>query len=234
VLTSWQSETLGTKARLETGRQPQTFAQLKESQTEHSELKSFSIDIASTTGSRMEMEDAHHCGTLLDGQVSYFGLFDGHGGLETALAAANPETGLHKSIETRLRALPNLNDTAAVSRAINQAFADLAASLPQGKSGSTALVCLQIGNKLYTASLGDSRALIKRADGTVEQLSYDQKFDQAQELTRMKPHLGKIINSARSGTSLRVDDPDDEDGTLSLAVPRAFGDKLFPGISSTP
>lgn len=236
VLTSWQSEELAEKplTHIMTEREIARYPATCTLTSEQSQVAGFVVETASTEGRRSGMEDAHHCGTLLDGQVSYFGLFDGHGGIGTADACANLETGLHQSIAARLRALPDLNDTSTVSRAINQAFTDFAASLPEGESGSTALVCLQIGNKVYTASLGDSRALIKRADGAVEQLSYDQKFDQAQELTRMKPHLGNIVNSVFSGTSLRVADPDDEEGTLSLAMPRTFGDKRFPGISSTP
>jgi len=41
-------------------------------------------------------------------------------------------------------------------------------------SGTCAMICLVIGNKLVTVNLGDSRAILSR-NGQIVRLSYDQK-----------------------------------------------------------
>lgn len=221
VLTEWQSESFAASPRSEWEGNRQ-FGELPNPTSDQPVLPDFAVHTASSQGPRSTMEDAHQVTTLdIKGtKVSYFGLFDGHGGSDTANACAE---GLHETIAINLRALPNLDDDAMVSEAINKAFTEFAGSL-HTEDGATGLVSLRIGNRLFTASLGDSRAIIKRDNGDVEQLSYDQKPSQPQEIARVIEE-GGFVSHPPSGP-VRV-------GGV-LAVSRAFGDAGLTGISNTP
>lgn len=102
----------------------------------------------------------------------------------------------------------------ALTSSINEAF-EVADSLFQNKfgelskqCGSTAVVCLLIGNKLVCANLGDARAVLSRHGRYVE-LSQDFKASRKDEQDRIKGQGGYIVFGRVLGR---------------LAVTRAFGD----------
>ena len=76
------------------------------------------------------------------------------------------------------------------------------------QSGSTAVVCLIMGNKLICANLGDARAVMCR-DGKYVELSQDFKASRKDEQERIKSQGGYIVFGRVLGR---------------LAVTRAFGD----------
>ena len=230
VLTEWQSESFAASPQSGMNPMMRQFGELPNPASDQTVLPDFAVHTASSQCPRGTMEDAHQVTTLdIKGtKVSYFGLFDGHGGSNTATACAE---GLHETIATHLRALPNLDDDAMVSEAINKAFEEFSAGL-HTEDGATGLVSLQIGNKLFTASLGDSRAIVKRANGDIEQLSYDQKPYQSYELARIGQEGGFVSNRSRGPSSgIRL-------GGV-IAVSRSFGDSTLKemgvnGMSSKP
>lgn len=78
-------------------------------------------------------------------------------------------------------------------------------------SGTCAVICLVVGNKLITVNLGDSRAILSR-NGQVIQLSYDQKPQNPSEKERIEAAGGSVSNDRLLG---------------KLAVSRAFGDFAY-------
>lgn len=60
-------------------------------------------------------------------------------------------------------------------------------------AGCTAIVAVLIGRKLTVANAGDSRAVLCRAGGRAEALSFDHKPQQDRELTRIN-NAGGFVN----------------------------------------
>ena len=87
-------------------------------------------------------------------------------------------------------------------------------------AGCTAVVAVLLGRTLTVANAGDSRAVLCRAGGTAEPLSFDHKPQQPREMNRIN-NAGGFVN--RFG---RVN------GNLNLS--RSIGDlkyKQVPGIA---
>ncbi|KAK7503797.1 hypothetical protein BaRGS_00004920 [Batillaria attramentaria] len=108
-------------------------------------------------GWRINMEDAHtHLLSLPgDKDASFFGVFDGHGGVKVAHYAGN---NLHKKVVSQSAYnRGNIND-----------------SLKDDLAGTTAVVVLLKDGKMYCGNVGDSRA-VASVSGEVEQLSFDHK-----------------------------------------------------------
>lgn len=74
--------------------------------------------------------------------------------------------------------------------------------------GSTAVVVLLVGNKIYSANVGDARAIMCR-DGQAIDLSVDHKAKRPDEQERIKSQGGYIVYGRVLGR---------------LAISRAFGD----------
>ncbi|KAI8617020.1 phosphatase 2C-like domain-containing protein [Chytriomyces sp. MP71] len=168
---------------------------------------------------RRTMEDAH---TFLfryggeDGQ-GFFAIFDGHAG---KVAAEWCGKNLHETLLKLIRERPD----APIPHLFNEAFVETDKQLASKKvsSGCTAVAALvriedrRTGENdalvrkrvLYTANVGDARAVLSR-NGRALRLSYDHKGSDAHEKQRIMESGGFVVNGRVNGV---------------LAVTRALGD----------
>lgn len=151
--------------------------------------------------------------------LSFFGLYDGHGGTK---AADYVEEHLHENfseaqgetISERLKLAFLKTDKDFLDE--NRCSGDL--------SGTTAVVAVSFGDKLWIANAGDSRAILVRG-GEIEFTTKDHKPDVKEERERIEK-AGSYVYTCSSCEppasckhSARVDG--------NLAVSRAIGDALF-------
>ncbi|OUC45475.1 protein phosphatase 2C [Trichinella nativa] len=126
------------------------------------------VGSSSMQGWRIQMEDAHtHLLSLPeDEKVSFFGVYDGHGG---ACASRYASCHLHKAI------------------AQTKAFG-IVAALHHGNlvgvAGTTAVIVMLKEDTLFCGNVGDSRAVIS-AGGVAEPLSFDHKPVNEGEIKRI-------------------------------------------------
>eukprot|EP01133_Synstelium_polycarpum_P008971 gene8971-10522_t len=183
-------------------------------------IKSLDSGFCSIQGRRKNMEDAHILFDRMneefklptDDLCSFYGVYDGHGGVETAKAL---EPLCHKCIiETPAFAEGNYE------KALKDGFALTDRQLLGvcGKSGSTGMVAMICEDTLYTANVGDSECVLARAPATkgaaheLAVLSYKHTAKDDVEKQRITDMGGMIIFGRVFG---------------SLAVTRSFGDKEF-------
>ena len=175
------------------------------------------VACSSVCGRRPQQEDAHSVERLLlsrDGEhVDLFGVFDGHGGGRCSQFLAKH---LSPTICQSLERAWGRSDTAVTENALKTAFqtvdSDFLGCLDLGEEGvgSTAVVAMLKGSHLFCAWVGDSRAVLCRANGEVLQLSQDHKPHRADERKRVQAAGGVVYNNRVMGV---------------LGVSRSFGDK---------
>ncbi|KAJ1259223.1 hypothetical protein BS78_10G137900 [Paspalum vaginatum] len=168
---------------------------------------------SSYKGRRSTMEDCYDIKlTKIDGQaVNLFGVFDGHGG---NLAAEYLKDNLFKNL---MKHPEFLKDTKlAISRTFLQTDGDIIETIssPFRDDGSTALVAVLIGNRIYVANVGDSRAVASKGSKAVP-LSKDHKPNRKDERKRIEDAGGVVI----------WDDTWRVGGILAMS--RAFGNRLL-------
>ena len=140
-------------------------------------------------------------------KISYFGIFDGHGGEECSEFINN--NFINYLIE-------NKNFPYDIKIAIVETFQKIeedffklkcSKSLEESdKSGTCALVSIIIDNKAYIANIGDSRAIMSINGGTkVKQLTFDHKPENIKEFER----------ALKNGSQIYLDDCDDIDRDVS-------------------
>lgn len=159
-----------------------------------------STGVSHSEGKMNYMEDAHlvtDLGATVNGQpvqVHITGVFDGHGGRMYARdeAANFARDHFAEKLETRLKEFgeEGLGDT-EIWNAIKIACVDLNHSFSLNndnsenrKVGTTANLVLNINGDLWVANVGDSRALLVKPGGEVQQLSEDaepsnEKYEQS-------------------------------------------------------
>ncbi|KAJ3313207.1 Protein phosphatase 2C 1 [Boothiomyces sp. JEL0838] len=163
---------------------------------------------------RRTMEDSH---TILYNFANmagngFFAVFDGHAGRTAADYCGD---NFHKNFSNLLKENPQKS----VSEILNDAFLQTDKQLSQKKglhSGCTAVVAflnmeVRDGKKkrvLYTANVGDARAVISR-NGKAVRLSYDHKGSDVNESRRIVESGGFMMNNRVNGV---------------LAVTRSLGD----------
>ncbi|XP_062184074.1 probable protein phosphatase 2C 45 isoform X1 [Phragmites australis] len=172
----------------------------------------FSYGYASSPGKRASMEDFYETKIdCVDGQiVGLFGVFDGHGGAKVAEY-------VKENLFSNLLRHPKFTSDTKV--AIDDAYKStdsefLESDSTQNQCGSTASTAVLVGDRLFVANVGDSRAIICRGGNAIA-VSKDHKPDQTDERQRIEEAGGFVM---WAGT-WRV-------GGV-LAVSRAFGDKLL-------
>ncbi|XP_044145752.1 integrin-linked kinase-associated serine/threonine phosphatase 2C [Bufo gargarizans] len=203
-------------------------------------IVSLKAHVAERRGEREELQDAHavcdlskECQTMLSNvsRLSYYAVFDGHGGSRAARYAAH---NLHRNL---VKKLPK-GDGGSVDKAIKKTLLDAfkqtdeeflkqaASQKPAWKDGTTAICVLVADNVLYIANLGDSRALLCRINeetqkATVLSLSKEHNPTQYEERMRIQRAGGNV----RDGRVLGV-----------LEVSRSLGDGQYKrcGVISTP
>lgn len=122
-----------------------------------------------------------------------YGVFDGHGEYGHYVSSFVKNT-----LPTHLERHADL--TTNTEKAILEATASMVAELDRTNinttfSGTTAIYCVKVGNKLYVANIGDSRcALGRMIDGKFEAigLSEDQKPDNPEEKKRILAEGGRV------------------------------------------
>jgi protein phosphatase 1L len=187
-----------------------------------SHSKRFLVGFAETIGRRPSMEDCMvvHGAFRGHGQEDYFALFDGHGGKDAAIFAAE---NLHLVLAEKLK-------TNNAVKSLKEAFLDTNKMISDQKviGGTTAVVVLFMGKKGFIANVGDTRAVLCR-DGVPCRVSLDHKPELPTETSRIRKLGGTVTtsyNSVGHATS-RVN------GMLSVS--RALGDtQLQPYVSSDP
>ncbi|AQK96679.1 hypothetical protein Zm00014a_031731 [Zea mays] len=178
-----------------------------------SEDGSLNCGYSSIRGRRVNMEDFYDIKSsrVDDKQINFFGVFDGHGGTHAA--------GYLKQhlFENLLKHPAFIGDTkSAMSQSYKKTdadFLDTEGNIHVGV-GSTASTAVLIGNHLYVANVGDSRAVLSKA-GKAIALSDDHKPNRSDEQKRIEDAGGVVV---WSGT-WRV-------GGI-LAMSRAFGNRLL-------
>ncbi|ETV64194.1 hypothetical protein, variant 2 [Aphanomyces astaci] len=190
----------------------------------------FDVGVWEDMGTRKHMEDAHMIVQDLNiaeltaaGMYpqSFFGVFDGHGGME---ASQYVNEHLHKNISSHISAQCSThhgqsvssNDmhtliTQGLSSAFDTTDADFLNSSSRPQAGSTATTVMVAGSIIYVANVGDSRTVLSR-HGRAIRLSNDHKPSRPDEAQRIRDTGGFIIHGRVMG---------------ELAVSRAFGDSDF-------
>ena len=136
-------------------------------------------------------------------KISYFAIFDGHGGEECSEFLKNNY--MNYLIE-------NANFPFDIKLSMIESFQKIEDDFfklkckdnleDSDKSGSCALVSVIFDNKIYIANIGDSRAIMSIGGGTkVRQLTADQKPDNIKEFER----------ALKNGSKIYLDDNDDPD-----------------------
>mmetsp|Transcript_6138 Transcript_6138/g.8039 ORF Transcript_6138/g.8039 Transcript_6138/m.8039 type:complete len:370 (-) Transcript_6138:1218-2327(-) len=177
-------------------------------------------------GPRASMEDEHYVSA--DG--CFFGVFDGHGGQKVAKYA-------------RQRVFPYLVDLLkngqSISEALAGTFERVSEEVDAGKTmdymGSTAVAVLLEEGKIWSANIGDSRAVLCR-NGQAFDLTKDHKPNLPAEKARIEAlggsvqwygYLGPDRQPVPGMGAYRVNG--------NLAVSRALGDKLErPFVTADP
>lgn len=168
-------------------------------------------------GYRIEQEDTHVVKLGLAGKAGQHlaGVFDGHsGGKVSAFLAAE--------MISRVGALENPMDGAQLTTCLMKVDADfIRQQEADGKDGSACIISVireQEGKSganrkwdVVVANVGDSRAMVIHADGSLEELSRDHKPENPEEKDRIQKAGGMVMDN-------RVDG--------QLAMSRAMGD--FP------
>lgn len=181
-------------------------------------MERFNTGAYADIGQRDKMEDAHFWVQDLrvspDIPISYFGVFDGHGGPRCANYLKKH---LHYELartftRNRLFESKNFNKTLidSIFETYQKVDLDYKKEFPKqcAQVGSTAVVILIIGDILVSVNLGDARAVLCR-EGKAVDLSIDYKASRKDEQERIKSQGGYIVFGRVLGR---------------LAVTRAFGD----------
>lgn len=182
--------------------------------TRHSmelETDAFNVTCVCMQGWRNTMEDAHTIELELTEGVSLFAVFDGHGGIETAKYAAAHLA----SHVTATKAFHKKDYVQALKEAYRTLDYDICSKQDDGHrgSGSTAVTCIITPTHVYTANVGDSRAILCQFNKKqAYELSTDHKPTLESEKRRVEYNGGFIQNDRVSGV---------------LAMTRALGDVNF-------
>jgi serine/threonine protein phosphatase PrpC len=188
------------------------------------------VGVAHAQGRREEQEDEHIAcsGKIEIGEASIdydlFGIIDGHDGEG---AAKFVKDHLQEEIEKALikHDLKCETEDSKIRRAIKEAFVQLDAKIPCEfeRAGAVAVISLKIGSSLWIANLGDSRAVLKAGNETI-QLSVDAKPDD--------PRFKKSIEK-RGGFVTPETDDDYARTNGDLGPARSFGDKNLRGTEES-
>ncbi|KAF6986681.1 hypothetical protein CFC21_004406 [Triticum aestivum] len=174
---------------------------------------SLSCGYSSFRGKRASMEDFFDIKSskIDDKQINLFGIFDGHGGSRAA------EYLKEHLFENLMKHPQFMSDTKlAISETYKKTDSDFLDSEinTHRDDGSTASTAVLLGNHLYVANVGDSRAVISKS-GKAIALSDDHKPNRSDERKRIESAGGIVM---WAGT-WRV-------GGV-LAMSRAFGNRLL-------
>ncbi len=178
------------------------------------------IGVATAKGPRSIMEDRHLASYVRMDQnrFPFYAVFDGHGGVK---CAQHVKSSFIKTFEKWLNepsiAFPD--ETLRLYNAFNLACADVDRIFGHENVGSTAVMCLVVGEELWVANLGDSRAILVTPD-SIEQLSEDQRAEMPQHRELIEGRGGKVSSNNRVVH---------EQINCFIQPARGFGDHLLLG-----
>ncbi|KAE9613186.1 hypothetical protein Lal_00027383 [Lupinus albus] len=173
----------------------------------------------SEKGPKQYMEDEYICvdilgehvgpGTDLPSPAAFYGVFDGHGGID---AAAFTKKNILNFI------IKDSQFPSGIKKAVKNAFVKVDhefkdASALDSSSGTTALTALVLGRGMLIANIGDSRAVLGKRGRAIE-LSKDHKPNCTSERLRIEKLGGVIYDGYLNG---------------QLSVARALGDWHIKG-----
>lgn len=126
--------------------------------------------------------------------INLFGVFDGHGGNKCSNYLKDNlfndmlmRRDFGKNLDTNIRDSFMASDDAYLK------LIDSAGGMQVDRSGSCAIVCMIIDNKVYFSNVGDSRAILSRRVGEmVVQCTEDHKPAAQNESLRIMAHGGTI------------------------------------------
>ncbi len=191
------------------------------------------VSCTALQGTRPRMEDTVLCSILTlnicgrEEKAYLTAIFDGHGG---STYSRYLEHSFAKHLQNEINIIGNERrslDKVTIWNALKLTFVHMQKKLlerldtPAPRGGSTAIVCLIIQEQLWTACLGDSRAILVGKDNCV-QLSEDALPTDARYLKSIKKRHGMV----ERGRILSK--------KVSLEPARAFGDFDVPGVSQRP
>ena len=159
-------------------------APIKDKNSEPGHNEHFQWGACGMQGWRTGMEDTHICEevTIDGGYGMLFGVFDGHGGRETAeYAKANFKKVFISNAKFK---------EGDYEKALVQTFMKLDDEIKDNDdtadTGCTACVVLITNTKIYCANAGDSRAIICQGGNNAFPLSEDHKPNNANESKRIR------------------------------------------------
>ena len=164
-----------------------------------------------------------------------FGVFDGHGGEETARFL---KRSLQGKIEEMLNGLREASDWEIWNGAKEacvlldqKAKALIPDFFDMSQCGSTAVIALRLdGGDLWIFNVGDSRAILRKRDGSIEQLSEDAKPGDEKYKRSIEKRGGEVYRTDGWGREVaeeEVDFPHRIDADLSVG--RSFNDRRLMG-----
>jgi len=191
----------------------------KEPTVAYTSIKDFGVCCDQNWKYRRRMEDAHYMEDVYDGKShqGYFGVYDGHGGKEAAVYAAE---NLHKILAEELHKTPEekLTDPQEVLNVFRKSYLaidDKLKTAVPSHHGCTSVTCLVTGTGdskyLYTANVGDARAVLCR-DGKAIRLTEEHKASDPVEAKRITDGGGFIIHGRVNG---------------QIIITRSLGDHLM-------
>lgn len=193
-------------------------------QKETSLIENRTIGIAHAQGRRATQEDLHIiklCRSIVNNnELKYdlFGVIDGHGGMDTAkFIEENIQGEIERAITSISSKHPEMCEDEIIRIALKQACArvDIRNYLQNKTGGAVAVFTLKIGTKLYTANIGDTRAILKVGDQVI-QLSVDGKPEDPRFAKSIINRGGWVEKAEKGVTRVLGSGP---------APGRAFGDK---------
>lgn len=202
--------------------------------------------VAARRGEREEMQDAHvllpdmsGCLSALPGQVSrvsYFAVFDGHGGARASRFAAEH---LHQNLAKKFPSGETENVDKLIKKCLLDTFRQTdedflktaSSQKPAWKDGSTATCVLVVDDTVYVANLGDSRAVLCRmeatggADGRRRSVTLALSKEHNPTIYEERMRIQRAGGTVRDGRVLGV-----------LEVSRSIGDGQYKrcGVISSP
>eukprot|EP01098_Paradermamoeba_levis_P009814 TRINITY_DN4106_c0_g1_i1.p1 TRINITY_DN4106_c0_g1~~TRINITY_DN4106_c0_g1_i1.p1 ORF type:complete len:369 (-),score=115.93 TRINITY_DN4106_c0_g1_i1:89-1195(-) len=215
-----------TQSQENVSKDPQPEAQVQQPAQQVRKPK-VSSGAAEAQGDRNTMEDTHvhidnlhedfkgHSHLIPEQSYAFYGVYDGHGGRQTAeLAQVIVHRHLVNSEAFKKQEYENaIKHAFAVS---DQEILDKAASEQWTTNGCTVASCLVVNNDLYLANLGDAELIVGKVGDQSnivgEQLTEKHKASGDKEKERIKKLGGVVIYGRIFGT---------------LAVSRSFGDAEF-------
>ncbi len=185
-----------------------------------------SVSVYASRGPRSTMEDEYYVSE--DG--SFFGVFDGHGGSRVSKFARD-----NLAAQLRARLADGVPPEQALSGAFQAVSLGILSNSKLDMEGSTGVTVLLERDRLWTANLGDSRAVLCR-DGDALDITEDHKPNSESEKARIEQlggnvrwygYLGPDRQPVHGMGAYRING--------NLAVSRAFGDRLeTPFVSDQP